>query len=132
MVSNSKKMTAKEVLGDMSPLIVLPFVQAYKAMDKLIQASLSSKPISEDVICLLQELGVSYIDLGISVTLKMHILFFHLIPCLSNPVLEGHGLGLVSGQAGESIHRKFKLFWSKCKMKSLTNPRYGNHLLKAV
>ena len=43
--------------------------------------------------------------LKISVTPKMHVLFNHLISALSNPVLQGRGLGVVSGQAGESIHQ---------------------------
>ena len=48
--------------------------------------------------------------LEITVTLKIHILFYHLLPALSNPVLQGRDIGVVSGQAGESLHQKLKIF----------------------
>ena len=64
--------------------------------------------------------------LEISVIPNMHLLFYHLIPALSNPLLEGRGLGVVSGQAGESIHQEFKY-----KGNSLDNPIYGDYLLHA-
>jgi hypothetical protein len=53
---------------------------------------------------------VAYMDLEITVTLKIHILFYHLLPALSNPVLQGRDIGVVSGQAGESLHQKLKIF----------------------
>ena len=88
--------------------------------------------LTENIAPLLQELIIAYLDLGISVTLKVHVLFFHLLPCLANPALNRHGLGVVSGQAGESIHSEFLIFWDKYKINSIQNPRYGEHLLKAV
>ena len=53
---------------------------------------------------------VAYMDLEITVTLKIHILFYHLLPALSNPVLKDRDIGVVSGQAGESLHQKLKIF----------------------
>ena len=64
--------------------------------------------------------------LEISVTPNIHVLFFNLIPAHYNPLLEGRGLGVVSGQAGESIHQEFKY-----KGNSLDNPIYGDYLLHA-
>ena len=132
MIQKSDKMMEKCVLGDTSPLIVLPYVRAYKAMDKLVNSCFSCKKVTEDVVPILQELIESYMDLGLSVTLKMHVIFCHLLPALCNPALEGRGLGYVSGQAGESIHHEFKIFWNKLKINSLDNDRYGENLKRAV
>ena len=71
-------------------------------------------------------------DLDLSVTLKMHVIFYHLLPALCNPALQGRGLGVVSGQAGESIHQKFKILWNKYKINSLDNEIYGEQLKRAV
>lgn len=133
MLKNSDKMMEKEVLGNTSPLLVLPYVRCYKAMDKLVHACFGTKVVDKDaVVPVLQELVVSYMDLGLSVTLKMHVIFYHLLPALCNPALYGRGLGVVSGQAGESIHQEFKIFWSKYKINSLDNELYGENLMRAV
>ena len=71
-------------------------------------------------------------ELGLSVTLKMHVIFYHILPALSNPALKGRGLGVMSGHAGESIHQEFKIFWRKYKINSLTNKLYSENLKKAV
>ena len=71
-------------------------------------------------------------DLGLNVTLKLHVIFYHIMTALANPVLNGRGLGMVSGQAGESIHHEFLIFWNKYKINSLSNELYGEHFLKAV
>ena len=102
-------------------------------MDKLFSHCFVTKLVNQDKVeDLLKEVVISYMGLEISVTQKMHVLFYHLIPALSNPVLQGRGLGVVSGHGGESIHQEFKIFWSKYKINSLDNPIYGDHLLRAV
>ena len=102
-------------------------------MDKIVHKCFGTRVVDEDeVVDLLKELVVAYMGLEITVTLKMHILFYHLLPALSNPVLIGRGLGVVSGQAVEYVHQEFKIFWSKYKINSLDNPLYADHLLQAV
>ena len=81
---------------------------------------------------LLKDVITTYMGLDLTVTLKMHVIFFHLLQCLPNPALQSRGLGLVSGQAGESIHKEFKIFWDKYKINDLENEKYGPNLLKAV
>ena len=133
MLKKADKMLDKEVLGGVSPFVVMPYVRTYKAMNQLVDNCFGSKVVDKDeVVKLLKELIVSYMDLGLTVTLKMHILFYHLLPALCNPVLKGRGLGIVSGQAGESVHREFKLYWNKYKINSLSNPLYAQHLKNAV
>ena len=120
MLKNSDRMMDREVLGDTSPLLILHYVRAYKAMDKLVHACFGSRKVNEnDAVELLKEVVVSYMDLGLSVTLKMHVIFYHLLPALNNPALQGRSLSVVSGQAGESIYQEFKIFWNKYKVNSL-------------
>ena len=105
----------------------------YKAMDQLVNHCFGTKFVDNDIsVLLLKEVILSCMDLGLTVTLKMHVIFYHLLPTLSHPVLVGRGLGVLSGQAGESIHQEFKIFWAKYKINSLQNSRYGKQLQKAV
>ena len=127
------RMQDRRVLGDVSPLKVLPYVRTYKAMDKLVGCCFGSRIVDRDeALDLLNEVMMSYLDTGLSVTLKLHVIFYHLLPALQNPILNGRGLGKVSGQAGESIHSEFKEIWKKYKINSIENKRYGENLLKAV
>jgi hypothetical protein len=133
MLKQAHRMLDEDVLGDTSPILVQPYVRAFQAMDKLVNHCFGTKLVDQDkAVGQLKELVVAYMGLEISVTPKMHVLFYHLLPALSNPLLQGRGLGVVSGQAGESIHQEFKIFWAKYKINSLDNPLYGDHLLRAV
>ena len=97
MLRNCEKMMDRVVLGNTSPLIVLPYVRAYRAMDNLVHHCFGSNFISVDIGDLLKEVIISYMELGLSVTLKMHVIFYHILPALSNPVLKSRGLGVMSG-----------------------------------
>ena len=132
MLQKVDKLLDGDVLGDTSIVDAMPYVRAYKAMDKLVHACFSCRIVTEDIAELLKEVIISYMDLGVTVTPKMHVIFYHILPALKNPLLEGRGLGMVSGQDGESIHCEFKTTWEKYKINSLENKLYGEHLLKAV
>lgn len=45
---------------------------------------------------------------------------------------DNDGLGLWTEQAGESGHREFLKIWSKYKVTSFDNPRYGERVKNAV
>ncbi len=63
-----------------------------------------------------------------SVTLKVHVLFEHLLPGLAN--LGCQGMGLISEHAGESLHHKFaNNYWSKYKINMISNPQYTTNWL---
>ena len=135
MLKKASLMDDRRILGDdISPLKVSKYIRAFKAMNKIVETCFGTKVIGENsnVVKMLDELVSSYMDLDISVTLKLHVIFFHLLPALQNPVLKGRGLGIVSGQAGESIHAEFKIFWEKYKIKSLDNPNYAENFKRAV
>lgn len=70
----------------------------------------------------------SYLDLGISVTPKVHAVFYHVEEFCSK---QQSGLGFYSEQAMESVHFEFKKVRDKYKVKE-SHPKYSTHLLKAV
>lgn len=89
--------------------------------------------------CFSQELGTnfeqkilafqkSYCDLNISITPKVHAVFFHILHFCRRT---GKGLGFFSEQCIESVHADFKNTWAKYKV-SNTNVNYPENLLKAV
>lgn len=67
---------------------------------------------------------------GLTETLQVHILLYHLKEYLS--FLDEARLGLWSEQAGESIHRNILTFWKKYKMNRIDDERNGDHLLRVV
>ena len=86
----------------------------------------NSNPVS-----LLGEVIISYMDLGISVTLKIHVLFNHVLPALQYTA--GRGLGHVSEQTGECAHQEFKnYFWSRYKVNNTESDKFADNLLRAV
>ena len=123
---------SEEILGSVPPLAVVPFISCYKAMDKLVSSCFSTDKVQGDVVELIDNLKIHYLALeGLSVTLKSHVLFDHLVPCLQK--LDGNGLGLYSEPSGESVHREFlQHYWQKYKISSLDHPNYSDHLLAAV
>lgn len=70
----------------------------------------------------------SYLALGISVTPKVHAVFYHIEDFCEN---SKRGLGFYSEQAMESVHSDFKTVWNKYKV-SETHSDYDSRLLKAV
>ena len=79
----------------------------------------------EEKICAFKK---SYFDLNISVTPKVHSVFFHIKDFCE---ISNKGLGFYSEQAVESAHADFKKIWKKYKVKK-SNTNYPENLLKAV
>ena len=66
-------------------------------------------------------------------TLKLHVLLSHVAPTLNLLYFKGHGLGICSEQAGESIHSYFKNhFWVHVERSDITHPQYIPNLKKAI
>lgn len=76
----------------------------------------------------IQKFRASYLDLKISVTPKVHAVFFHVSHFCN---LTNKGLGLYSEQAVESAHHDFNITWQKYKV-SNEHPQYAARLLRAV
>ena len=132
LLKSSHVLQDKETIGtEVHPIVVQSYVAVFQALDKIISACFGSHPVKEDIANLLSHFSKTYLGLGISVTLKVHVIIAHLIPCLMS--LKGQGLGIYSTQAGESIHKEFnQKFWVRYKVNSLNYPDYGKRLLKAT
>ena len=84
MLKQAHRMLDKDVLGDTSPILVQPYVRAYQAMDKLVRHCFVTKLVNQDMVeDLHKEVVISYMGLEISVTPKMHVIFYHLLPALT-------------------------------------------------
>ena len=71
----------------------------------------------------------SYMQLGVSITPKVHAVFYHIADFCN---LTGFGLGPWSEQCGESIHHDFNEVWGHFKVNDTDHPKYGKALLDAV
>ena len=81
----------------MTLVLIFPYVKAYKAMDKLVSSCFGNKFVDTDeALDLIEKVMSSYLDLNITVTLKIHVIFCHLLSSLQNPALNGRGLAKVS------------------------------------
>ena len=78
----------------------------------------------------IEEFGKSYRSLGISVTLKVHIVERHIVPFLK---MKGNvrGLGFWSEQAMEAAHSKFRKEWENTKVHE-NHSNFGEKLFKTV
>lgn len=119
-----------EICSDIGILPMVPFIAAFKAMDKIVNCCFSTKKVEENLDDYIGELKTALKATEVSETLKIHVILDHLKNGLH--FLNGFGLGLWSEQAGESIHREFLSNWMKYKINSLDHPSYLEHLKKAA
>ena len=120
LVRNSDELLLNPcIYGEVGKLALVPFVDVFKAMDKIIDNCFSShRNKTENLDTLLTNFRRAYEATELTVTLKFHVLLEHLTDCLkllNNAVLE-----LYSKQAGEAIHSEFLKFWKKYKVKLLS------------
>ena len=131
LLKNTEVLASLDILRNRSPLIVLLFLRSFKAMDKLVQACFSTGKVVVDLHPLTNDRVISYMDLNITVPLKVHVLFTHVIPALQ--FTGGRGLGHVSEQPEESVHREFEQnFWSRFRVLNMESESYDKSLLAAV
>lgn len=132
MIKNSDFLLSRDMLGDTSPLIIVPYVTCLKLMDKIVNSCFSNAQKVDSLelqknIC---DLRKSFASTGVSVTLKVHVLLNHVLDALS--YLNGTGLGIWSEQAGESVHHDFLQHWNRYLLNNIDDERYGERLCKAV
>lgn len=133
LVSKGDALLDPEILGEVPAEAIQPFIKALKCFDKLVVGCFSSKIVRVDVPALLSEFKEAYLETNLTVTLKIHAVFDHLVPTLNLPYFNGRGLGVCTEQAGESIHSHFsEHFWKKWKLSSMDHPEYANNLKRAV
>lgn len=120
----------KNIYKDVGRIRLLRYINAFKAMDKVVSSCFSVKRIEKDIDKRIMEFKIMYEPTKCSTTLKIHVISQHLKDCLR--FLDGDGLGIWSEQAGESIHREFLVHWNKYKVNSINHPSYSSNLKKAV
>lgn len=131
LLKNPDILLSSNILKNVSPLVVTPFVFAFKAMDCVVQTCFSEKRVDRVLLKTeIANLKTAFEATELHGTLKIHVLLNHTEDCIR--FLNGDGLGTWSEQAGESIHREFIKYWNKYKINLLEHPDYGEHLKKAV
>jgi hypothetical protein len=108
----------KQLKGDEKVLQI--YFDAFTSYNALVSNLYSNSKVYVDQDCIHKMLVTAttdYMKLGITVTLKVHIVFNHLEEMLKHCF--GLGLGLFSAQAIESSHREFlQSFWYMVKTRN--------------
>ncbi|XP_065644311.1 uncharacterized protein LOC136075353 [Hydra vulgaris] len=131
LLQHADKLLEADVLGKVSPLLLLPLVSLLKTMDNVVKYCFGTAKVSHNLSHYLQVLKTLFQATYLSETLKMHIIFKYIEQCLCE-LKSDYGLGLVSEQARESIHREFLKYWSRYQINIITDVLYGEQLMKAV
>lgn len=116
-----------DILRSSSNLAVLKYVQVFEDFNSVVSACFGNVLENNYTTCI-ENFKKSYISLGVSVTPKVHIVFFHVREFCHKT---GMSLGFFSEQAMESVHFDFKSVWLKNKVGE-NHPDYPTKLLRAV
>lgn len=105
----------------------LKYADTFEKFRKVVNScfSVELKPGYENDI---DDFKKSYEKLNISVTIKIHAIFFHVKEFCRK---YGKGLGFFSEQAFETVHHDFEETWQNFR-RSEELPSYGKKLLRAV
>ena len=77
----------------------------------------------------IDQFKIAYLNLGIPVTLKVQIVFEHVLQFCKK---HNSALGLYSEHVTESSHYDFKPFWEKSYKVAMNHPHYGEKMLDSV
>lgn len=126
---NSARMLLNKVdiLQAMCPLTCLPYVMAFRNFAKVIDSCFGGE-LNCDYETYIDRFKDSYMDLGISVTPKVHAVFHHVIDSCNKTQKP---LGNFSEQASESVHADFKKIWKNYKVLPI-HPDYNYKLTRAI
>ena len=117
-----------ESLKQLCPPKYTPFVDMFSSFNDVITSCYGSE-LHASYKRNIQTFQRNYLKLEISVTPKVHAVFFHVQEFCE---LTKMGLGPWSEQTSESHHHKFTKCWEKYITKDTEHPQYGKHLLQAV
>lgn len=116
-----------DVLRAVCPIGCLKYVTALDDF-RLVVKSCFGENLNPNFIKHIQDFQKSYVDLKISITPKVHAVFYHVKDFCHE---HQKALGYFSEQAMESVHFNFKTVWSKYEVKP-NHSEFPTHLLKAV
>ena len=103
-------------------------MHAFQTFNNVVQACHGDE-LEVDFVRKIRQFSPACRNLKLSITPKIHAVMFHVEEFCS---LTGRGLAPWSEQTSESIHHDFKDIWEDFNVKSVENPVYGDHLLRAV
>lgn len=126
--SSSKLLKNVDILDCICPLECKPFVRAFRSFRNVVCGCYGEllNPRFKELIASFRQ---DYLDLGINVTPKVHMVFFHVQDFCA---MKRKGLGPWSEQTSEAIHLDFRQMWNRFKLSATSHPNYGNQLLRAV
>lgn len=116
-----------DLLRSAQNLGVLKYVKAFDTFKKVVEACFGNN-LEEGYKSRIEDFKKAYMDLGISVTPKIHAVFYH-VEQFCHKI--GKALGFFSEQAMESVHSDFKSTWQAIKV-TKSHPDYSKKLLRAV
>ncbi len=88
---------------------VTPFVQAFAAMDGIMQCYYGDT-VDENLAHCVTDFKQAIADIGCSVSVSMHILAAHVPEYCAR---QGHGLRCVSAESHESLHQETRAYWAQ-------------------
>lgn len=122
----AKSVEALEALNP--PTCVDNYINAFKSFNAVVEACFG-KDLHPDFQRRITTFAVDYMKLKISVTPKVHAVFFHVAEfCL----MTGQGLSPWGEQAGESVHHDFKQTYQYYNVNDMERQVYADHFLAAV
>ena len=110
------------------PTVFMPFVAAFRSFNDVVAACYGYN-LASDYKQKIRKFRFDYMKLGISVTPKIHAVFFHIEEFCD---FSGTGLGAFSEQTAESLHQEFSKCWENFFVKDFDNPAYPERFLSAV
>ena len=118
----------EKILLDTESYMGIPYVDTFRKF-KTVKDKCFGLNLIEGYKVALHQFKISYLKLGIPVTLKVHIVFEHVLQFCEK---YGNGLGLYSEHSLESTHYDYKPFWEKSYKLAMTHPNYGEKLLNSL
>ena len=132
LVKESDRLKDIEICGEVGIFKILPFIAAFKAMDKVVNCCFTSGKVGSSLDDYIEELKQALESIEqLSETLKIHVILSHVKEGFKF-IENNNGLGFWSEQSGESIHRDFLKFWERYKVNGYHRETYLPNLLKAV
>ena len=116
-----------EILLPQDLIVFVTALRAFKKVkDNCFGQTIQNKAILQEQI---MDFRVAYLDLGIEISTKVHILVDHVYDfCIQ----KDKGLGYFSEQASEAVHSDFSKTWTHYLVSDIKNPNYLSQLYKAV
>ena len=105
-----------------------PFVQAFRDFRAVVHSCFGMS-LGQDFAQLIQTFKESCSHLPVSITPKLHILFFHVPEFIQRRNMP---LGIFSEQGSETVHQDFQKFWDTRYKRDMSHPNYADQLLTSI